>query len=78
MSRQAGVLDGIPVTLIGGDHFTLEGVCPRYGRTMASSRSAVRWRKALAQSAATATRLTFPNVHSIFFADALGLPWERV
>jgi triacylglycerol lipase len=37
---------------------------------------------ALAQGVSTAvlpaaTRLTFPAVHSIFFADALGLPWEK-
>lgn len=77
-SRQAGVLDGIPVTLIGGDHFTLEGGVPEVW----PNDGLVALGSALAEGVSAdvlpdATRLTFPNVHSIFFADALGLPWEK-
>lgn len=76
--RQAGVLDGTPVTLIGGDHFTLAGGVPEVW----PNDGLVALGSALAQGVSTAvlpaaTRLTFPAVHSIFFADALGLPWEK-
>lgn len=76
--RQAGVLDDIPVTLIGGDHFTLADgvpeVWPNDGLVALSSALAEGVSPAVLP---TATRLTFPNVHSIFFAEALGLPWEK-
>ena len=76
--RQAGVLDEIPVTLIGGDHFTLdEGVpevWPNDGLVALGSALAAGVSSAVLPSA---TRLTFPNVHSIFFADQFGLPWDQ-
>ncbi len=76
--RQGDVLEGIPVTLIAGDHFRLDGghrdVFPHDGLVAVPS--------ALAADVSTtvlrprATHL-FPDVHSIFFADQFGLPWDR-
>lgn len=76
---QAGVLDGIPVTAIGAGFFA-HGVEPRQlwphdglvslwsGRADAVPAAVLR----------DVDRHSFPDdVHSIFFADAFGLPWER-
>ena len=74
---QAGILDDVPVTLIGGDHFHVEGADRRYlpfdGIVSASS--------ALAESVPLAvaphrTCLAFPDTHSIFVSDAIQAPWE--
>jgi triacylglycerol lipase len=75
--RQAGVLDSIPVTLIAGDYFRHAGgdpgVWPHDGLVALPSGLA-------AEVPATVlpgrTVLTFPDVHSIYFADRFGLPWE--
>ena len=76
--RQAGLLDDIPVTLIGGDYFRLEGgspdVCPHDGLVPVDSALAEGTSAAVLP---TRTTRTFPDVHSIFFADAFGLAWDR-
>jgi pimeloyl-ACP methyl ester carboxylesterase len=77
-AAQAGVLDGIPVTVVAGTWFA------------AASEPAQLWphdglvarRSALAEPVDVAvlpTRVSaeFDDVHSIFFADAFELPWER-
>ena len=75
--RQAGVLDDIPVTLIAGHHFTRDGgsslVWPHDGLVTLDS--------ALASTTPSSvlprrTSHAFPDVHSIYFADQFGLPWE--
>jgi pimeloyl-ACP methyl ester carboxylesterase len=76
---QAGVLDGIPVTAIGAGYFSAATepaqLWPHDG--LVSLRSG----RADAVSAAVlplVERHSFPDhVHSIFFAEAFGLPWER-
>jgi len=75
--QQAGVLDGIPVTLIGGDYFQLEG-----GDGLAWPHDGlVTLRSALALDVPHAVlpirRIqAFPDVHSIYFAHQFDLPWE--
>lgn len=77
-ARQAGALDGIEVTLIAGTALR------------ASTEPAMLWphdglvsrRSALAELVPvdvlpSAARAEFDDVHSIYFADLLGLPWER-
>ena len=76
--RQAGVLHGIPVTLIGGDHFRSAGgspdVWPHDGLvTISSALAAAVPRAVLHQSPA----LTFNDVHSLFFAHEFGLPHHK-
>lgn len=75
--RQAGALDSIPVTLIAGDHFRHDGgdpaVWPHDGLVALPS--------GLATDVPTTvlpdrTVHRFPDVHSIYFADRFGLPWE--
>lgn len=76
--RQGDLLRGTAVTLVAGDWFQAEGgdpfAWPHDGL--------VQWRSALALDVSTrvvapvATH-TFPDVHSIFFADQFGLPWQR-
>lgn len=73
--RHAGVLDGIPVTLIGGDHFRSAGgspdVWPHDGLvTISSALAAAVPRTVLPTSPA----LTFNDVHSLFFAHTFALP----
>ena len=76
--RQAGVLDAIPVSLIGGDHFHSSrgpaDVWPHDGLVTLGS--------ALATGVPTAvlphrTAVTFHDVHSLFFARAFDLPHHR-
>jgi pimeloyl-ACP methyl ester carboxylesterase len=75
--RQGDALAGIPVVVIGGDYFGTPGnpqVWPNDGL--------VALRSALAEDvpeAVLADRVshTFPDVHSIYFANALGLEWDR-
>jgi pimeloyl-ACP methyl ester carboxylesterase len=76
--RQAGVLDGIPVTLIGGDHFHREEGAPQTW----PHDGLVTLHSALATAVPSSVlphRRTqaFPDVHSIYFADVLGLDWQR-
>jgi triacylglycerol lipase len=73
--RQAGVLDDLHVTLIGGDVFRGAGrMWPHDGLVTLAS--------ALATGVPTEvlphrTEHVFPDAHSIFLCDLTGLPWER-
>ena len=76
--RQGDVLRDTPVTLIAGDWFQAEG-----GDPLAWPHDGlVQWASAMAHGVSphvmtpVATH-TFPDVHSIFFADQFGLPWHR-
>jgi pimeloyl-ACP methyl ester carboxylesterase len=75
--RQAGVLDSIPVTLIAGDHFRHDdgdpGMWPHDGLVALPSGLAV---DVPATVLPKRTVHRFPDVHSIYFADRFGLPWE--
>lgn len=84
-ARQAGVLDGIPVTLIAGGALRHEAASGRGSADprlwphdgLVSRRSA---RAELVPDAVLPLRrvIDLPDdVHSIFFSDALGLPWTR-
>ena len=76
--RQGDVLRDTPVTLIAGDWFQAEGGDP----SAWPHDGLVQWASAMAQGVSpqvvtpVATH-TFPDVHSIFFADQFGLPWHR-
>lgn len=78
---QAGVLDGIPVTLIGGNRFTAPAgptapnpaVWPNDGLVATSSALATD----ISDRVLPHRRcLTFDDTHSIFVSDLAGLPWE--
>lgn len=75
--RQGQVLDEIPVTLIGGGYFEHAGgipeVWPNDDFVALSSALATGASDRVLPHRACVTR---PDVHSIFFADALGLPWS--
>lgn len=76
---QAGVLDGIPVTAIGGGYFAAATepaqLWPHDGLVSLSSGRADEVPAAVLP---TVDRHSFSDhVHSIFFAEAFGLPWER-
>ena len=75
--RQSGVLDAIPVTVIGGDYFRHDGgnpaVWPHDGLVTLVSALAVG---VPASVLPAHTSHAFPDVHSIYFADRFGLPWE--
>lgn len=73
-NRAAALVD-VPVTLIAGDAFTGTGrMWPNDGLVTSASALA----EGLADTAFTgARRHTFPDAHSIYFADLFGLPWER-
>lgn len=76
-ARQAGILDGPRVTLIGGDAFRAVG-----DRQVWPSDGLVSLDSALAADVPASvlperTAHTFEDVHSIFFAEQFGLPWER-
>jgi len=76
---QAGVLDGIAVTAIGAGYFAAATeptqLWPHDG--LVSLRSG-RADDVPLEVAPVVERHSFPDhVHSIFFADAFGLPWER-
>jgi pimeloyl-ACP methyl ester carboxylesterase len=77
-ARQAGVLDDVPVTLIVGDYFSQDGaddrVWPHDGLVSATSASA---RDLGPDVLPRRCVLTFPDVHSIYFTDLAGLPFER-
>jgi pimeloyl-ACP methyl ester carboxylesterase len=74
---QAGALSGLPVVLIAGDYCAEPGderVWPNDGL--------VALRSALAEDVSQQvlpqrTTFTFPDVHSIYFANLMRLPWER-
>jgi len=77
-ARQAGALDGVDVTLIAGTYFDAasepellwphDALVPR-GSALAS--------RVPARVLPSAARAEFRDVHSIYFADRFGLPWER-
>lgn len=77
-ARQGAALDGIPVTLVAGTHFSAhtepELLWPHDG--LVARRSA---RADLVGDDVLPTRTVheFLDVHSIFFADAFGLDWAR-
>ncbi|MFK3669954.1 lipase family alpha/beta hydrolase [Leifsonia aquatica] len=77
-ARQAHVLDGIPVTALAGDHLAAhdepDALWPHDGLVSRRSATAV---DVPADVLPHAERAVFPDVHSIFFADLLALPWER-
>ncbi len=79
MRTQVGVLDTIAVTAIGAGHFHTASeplqLWPHDG--LVSQRSA-RADDVPSEALPRAVRHSFDDdVHSIFFADAFGLPWER-
>jgi triacylglycerol lipase len=75
---QAGVLDAIPVVLIGGDRFTKPGavnptVWPNDGFVETSSELAT----SISDRVLPHRRcVPFEDTHSIFISDANGLPWN--
>ncbi|MFW8745177.1 esterase/lipase family protein [Mesorhizobium japonicum] len=77
-ARQAGLLEGIPVTVIAGDHFDAfdspDRLWPHDGLVQQRSALAIDVPEEVMSAP---ERAVFPDVHSIFFADAVGLPWER-
>jgi pimeloyl-ACP methyl ester carboxylesterase len=76
--RQGDALSGIPVLLIAGDHLKHEGgvpeVWPHDGLVALRSGTAERVSERVLPSRSVRV---FPDVHSIYFADQLGLAWER-
>jgi triacylglycerol lipase len=76
--QQAGALDAIPVTLIAGDYFRHDDgdpeVWPHDGLVALPSGLAVD-----VPATVLPDRMVhrFADVHSIYFADRFGLPWER-
>lgn len=76
-ANQAGVLDGIPVTLIAGDYFTKAGGDPNYwpndGLIQLKSAHAIDLSDAVLPHREC---FTFPNVHSIYITKAIGEPDE--
>jgi pimeloyl-ACP methyl ester carboxylesterase len=76
--RQVGVLGSIPVTMVAGDWFqAADGdphAWPHDGLVSVSSALAHHVSPVVVQPRSTHL---FPDVHSIFFADQLGLPWHQ-
>lgn len=76
--RQAGILDGIPVTIVAGDWFQASDgdahAWPHDGLVSVSSALAEHVSPAVVQPRTTHL---FHDVHSIFFADQFGLPWHQ-
>jgi hypothetical protein len=74
---QAGVLDDIPVTLIGGSYFTADGGAAKYwphdGLVSVASAHAVDVPAAVLPNRTT---FTFHRTHSIFISDAVGAEWD--
>jgi triacylglycerol lipase len=77
-ARQSGMLDRVPVTVIAGDYCSgfdaPDSLWPHDALVAARSASARDVPPAVLPDA---DRHLFPDVHSIFFAEALGLPWQR-
>lgn len=77
-ATQAGVLDAVAVTAIGAGYFAAADepvqLWPHDG--LVSLRSA-RADEVPADVLPNVVRHSSDDVHSIFFADAFGLPWER-
>ncbi len=78
---QAGVLDGIPVTLIGGNRFTAPAGSAAPNPAVWPNDGLVATSSALATDISDRVLphrrcLTFDDTHSIFVSDLAGLPWE--
>ena len=77
-ARQAGVLDGVPVTLLVGDYFADASGDPRIwphdGIVSATSASAI---DVSAEVLPIRSLYRFPDVHSIFVSDLAEIPLER-
>lgn len=78
-AAQSGVLDDIPVTLIAGGRLGHhDGDARLWPHDGLVARRSARGELVPDQVLPIRTVLDRPDdVHSIFFADALGLPWER-
>jgi triacylglycerol lipase len=76
-AAQAGVLDGIPVLLVGGTHLRAEGGDPEFWPNdgLVSEHSALAT-GVRADVLPAATRLSTPTLHSIYVAELLGEAWE--
>lgn len=75
---QTGVLDAIPVVVIGGDRFTVDGVT---NPNVWPNDGIVALRSALAVDVGDRVLphrrcLTFNDTHSIYVSDTAGLPWD--
>lgn len=77
-ARQAGILDGVAVTVLAGRYFDAAAspasLWPHDGLVALGS---ARADDVPAQVAVRRAVAEFDDVHSIFFAEANGLPWER-
>lgn len=76
-SRQAGVLDGIGVTTVGGDVFVSGGSPQMWPNDGLVSLHSALARGVSADVVSNPARHVVSDVHSIFFAERFGLPWER-
>ncbi|RKS86788.1 PGAP1-like protein [Microbacterium sp. AG790] len=78
-ATQTGVLDDVPVTVIGGAHFAAHSepdrLWPHDG--LVSLRSALATDVPAAVLPRVERHTVAGDVHSIFFANGLDLPWER-
>ena len=77
---QAGVLDGIPVVLIGGDRFDAPAGAAANPAVWPNDGVVATW-SALAADVSDRVLphrrcFTFDDTHSIFVSDSAGLPWE--
>jgi pimeloyl-ACP methyl ester carboxylesterase len=75
--RQAGVLDDLEVTLVAGDALTWSAsqrVSPNDGLVAAASALGDEVPATVLPRRVTHT---FPDAHSVYFCDLLGLPWDR-
>jgi len=78
LAAQAGVLDEVPVLLVAGrwlahadgdpEVWPFDGLVSQYSALAAGVPSSV---------IPLRTELSYPFVHSIFFADQFRLPWEQ-
>ncbi|WP_372517232.1 lipase family alpha/beta hydrolase [Mycobacterium hackensackense] len=78
---QAGVLDKIPVTLIGGNRFAAPAGAGPVNPTVWPNDGLVALSSALATEISDRVLphrrcLTFDDTHSIFVSDLAGLPWQ--
>ncbi len=78
---QAGVLDEIPVTLIGGNRFTAPAGAGPVNPSVWPNDGIVALSSALAVDVSDRVLphrrcLTFDDTHSIFVSDLAGLPWD--
>lgn len=76
-AEQAGVLDGIPITVIGGDYCSLAGGDPRLWPNDSLVATYSQVADGLDPAIAPAiSRVTFPTVHSLTYTSLLGLAHE--